>query len=94
MTDPMTAILYITSDHQHMEELKLAIHFREVAEAPAHEQHVLAMHKHGNKLGGLPALFWFSIGFLILVFHLFLFKLIWQEYCSANAPGQDKFRSR
>ena len=53
MTDPMTAILYITSDHQHMEELKLAIHFREVAEAPAHEQHVLAMHKHGNKLGGL-----------------------------------------
>jgi hypothetical protein len=48
------------------------------------------MHKHGSKLGGLPAIFWFSLGFLILVFHLFLFKLIWQEYCA----GQDKFRSR
>ena len=32
MTDPMTSILYITSDHQHMQELKLAIHFKEVAE--------------------------------------------------------------
>ncbi len=32
LTDPITAILYITSDHQHMEELKLAIHYKEVAE--------------------------------------------------------------
>ncbi len=68
--------------------------FMSLLSAPAHEHHVLAMHRHGNKLGGLPALFWFSIGFLILVFHLFLFKLIWQEYCAAGAPGQDRFRSR
>lgn len=32
LTDPVTAILYITSDHQHMEELKDAIHFKQVAE--------------------------------------------------------------
>ncbi len=58
--------------------------------APAHEHHVIALHKHGNKLGGLPTIFWFSVGFLILVFHIFLFKLIWQEYCAGN----DRFRSR
>jgi hypothetical protein len=58
--------------------------------APAHEHHVIALHRHGNKLGGLPTIFWFSVGFLILIFHLFLFKLIWQEYCA----GQDKFRTR
>eukprot|EP00095_Tigriopus_kingsejongensis_P001072 snap_masked-scaffold1123_size61443-processed-gene-0.0 protein:Tk01072 transcript:snap_masked-scaffold1123_size61443-processed-gene-0.0-mRNA-1 annotation:"AGAP010005-PA" len=90
LTDPITAILYITSDHLHMEELKETIHVKEVVEAPAHEHHVIALHRHGNKLGGLPAIFWFSIGFLILVFHVFLFKLIWQEYCA----GQDKFRAR
>ena len=60
--------------------------------APAHEHHVIALHKHGNKLGGLPAIFWFSIGFLILVFHIFLFKLIWQEYCASTS--QEKFRTR
>ncbi|XP_059099227.1 uncharacterized protein KIAA2013 homolog isoform X1 [Tigriopus californicus] len=90
LTDPITAILYITSDHQHMEELKEAIHVKEVVEAPAHEHHVIALHRHGNKLGGLPGIFWFSIGFLILAFHMFLFKLIWQEYCA----GQDRFRTR
>jgi len=109
LTDPVTAVLYITSDYQHMQELKHTIHVKEVVDgilktlnfigknpsnfiflAPAHEHHVIALHKHGNKLGGLPAIFWFSIGFLIFVFHVFLFKLIWQEYCG----GQDRFRSR
>jgi len=90
LTDPVTAILYITSDYQHMQELKHTIHVKEVIDAPAHEHHVIALHKHGNKLGGLPAIFWFSIGFLILVFHLFLFKLIWQEYCAGN----DRYRAR
>ena len=51
---------------------------------------MIALHRHGNKLGGLPAIFWFSIGMLIMVFHIFLFKLIWQEYCAS----MDKYRSR
>ena len=58
--------------------------------APAHEHHVIALHLHGNKLGGLPTIFWLSIGMLILVFHIFLFKLIWQEYCASV----DKYRAR
>lgn len=48
--------------------------------APAHDHQVMALHKHGHQLGGLPTLFWVSICFLIIVFHLFLFKLILTEY--------------
>lgn len=90
LTEPLTAILYITSDFQHIIELKDIIHVKEIAEAPAHEHHILALHRHGHQLGGLPALFWVSIVFLIVVFHLFLAKLIYNEYCG----NQDKSRGR
>jgi len=90
LTDPVTAILYITADHEHMIDLKHTIHVKEVVEAPAHEPHVLQLHRSGNRLGGLPAIFWFSIAALILVFHLFLFKLIYNEYCG----GPEKHRIR
>lgn len=91
LTDPVTAILYITYDKQHMEELRHTIHLKEIVEAPAHEHHVIALHKHGHHLGGLPTLFWVSICFLIVTFHLFLFKLIYNEYCGQQ---QDKYRTR
>lgn len=91
LTDPITSVLYITSDHQHMQELKHAIHVKEINEAPAHEHHVIALHKHGHHFGGLPTIFWVSIAVLIIVFHLFLFKLIYNEYCQS----QDRYaRSR
>jgi len=54
------------------------------AAAPAHEHHVMVLHKHGHHFGGLPMLFWGTIGLLITVFHLFLFKLIYNEYCSGS----------
>ena len=56
--------------------------------APAHEHHVMAMHRHGHHLGGLPVLFWGSLGTLIVIFHLFLFKMVYNEYC---AGGQDHY---
>ncbi|PVD33839.1 hypothetical protein C0Q70_05100 [Pomacea canaliculata] len=90
LTEPLTGILYITADKQHMEELKHAIHVKEIAEAPAHEHHIIALHKHGHHFGGLPTFFWVSIAFLITVFHLFLFKLVYNEYCQ----GQDRYRGR
>ena len=58
--------------------------------APAHEHHVIALHRHGHHYGGLPTLFWVSIGILIFIFHLFLFKLIFNEYCNY---GDNKYRS-
>ncbi|XP_064635163.1 uncharacterized protein KIAA2013 homolog isoform X2 [Lineus longissimus] len=86
-TDPITAILYITSDKVHMEELKHAIHVKEIVEAPAHEHHVLALHRHGHEYGGLPMLFWAAIAFLVIIFHLFLFKIIYTEYCLGEVPN-------
>ncbi|CAB3382785.1 Hypothetical predicted protein [Cloeon dipterum] len=90
LTEPLTSILYITYDKQHMEELRHTIHVQEINEAPAHEHHIIALHKHGHHLGGLPTLFWVSICFLILVFHMFLIKLIYNEYCGP----QDRYRVR
>ncbi|XP_037808027.1 uncharacterized protein KIAA2013 homolog [Lucilia sericata] len=90
LTEPLTAILYITEDKQHMVELHDALHVKEVAEAPAHEQHVIALHKHGHQLGGLPTLFWVSVCAIIIVFHIFLCKLIIKEYCEPS----DKIRYR
>ena len=94
LTDPRTAVLYITSDKQHMEDLKHTIHVYEVAEAPAHEHHVIALHKHGNHLGGLPTFFWATFSLLIILFHLFLFKLIYNEYCSGVQPEIKTTRTR
>jgi hypothetical protein len=88
LTDPVTPILYITADKQHMEQLKHTIHVRQIIEAPPHEQHVMVLHKHGHNFGGLPMLFWGTIGLLIFVFHLFLFKLIYNEYCSGSESSQ------
>ncbi|EDW78086.1 uncharacterized protein Dwil_GK24196 [Drosophila willistoni] len=90
LTEPLTAILYITEDKQHMEDLHHAIHVKEVVEAPAHEQHLIALHKHGHQLGGLPTLFWVSVCAIIIVFHIFLCKLIIKEYCEPS----DKLRYR
>lgn len=60
--------------------------------APPHEHHVIAMHRHGHHLGGLPLIFWVSLGFLILIFHLFLAKLIYNEYCVS--PQERYVRTR
>ncbi|XP_012277078.1 uncharacterized protein KIAA2013 homolog [Orussus abietinus] len=90
LTKPLTAILYITSDQQHMQDLRNALHVHAVDEAPAHDHLVMALHKHGHQLGGLPTFFWVSICFLIIVFHLFLCKLIFTEYCD----HQDRQRVR
>ncbi|OUC48409.1 hypothetical protein D917_06170, partial [Trichinella nativa] len=78
-TVPATPILYVTDQREHIERLKMSIHVREVANAPAHEHHIIALHKHGHRLGGLPPAFWFSLGVLLILFHLFLFKLIYND---------------
>lgn len=84
LTEPITPILYITFDKDHIEELKHTIHVKEIQLAPAHEHHVIAMHKHGHKWGGLPTIFWLTIIALIVIFHLFLIKLVINEYCGGD----------
>ncbi|CAG2102542.1 unnamed protein product [Medioppia subpectinata] len=94
MTEPLTAILYITPDEQHIKELKHTIHVKEIAEAPAHEHEVLAVHRFGTSYGGLPTIFWILIVFLIVIFHIFLAKLIYNEYCGASATAVPYERHR
>ncbi|CAL8084500.1 unnamed protein product [Orchesella dallaii] len=91
LTDPVTSILYITSDRKHVEELRLSIHVKEVFEAPAHETHVISMHKHGSGYGAMSTMFWVGLSLLIILFHLFLFHLVYTEYFS---PSPDKYRTR
>lgn len=97
LTDPLTPILYVTDDQKHVQELRHSIHVKEIVEAPPHEHHVMAMHKHGHRLGGLPAIFWVALVLLLVSFHLFLFKLIYNEYCrddgasSLTAPSRGAY---
>ena len=97
LTEPLTAILYITSDHGHISELKHTIHVKEISLAPAHEQHVIALHKHGhNQVGTFTALFWALVVFLIVLFHIFLARIIYAEYLAGNlsaSGGYDKLKS-
>uniref|UniRef100_U5EX05 Putative conserved plasma membrane protein n=1 Tax=Corethrella appendiculata TaxID=1370023 RepID=U5EX05_9DIPT len=90
LTEPLTSILYITSDKKHIEDLRNTLHVREIVEAPAHEHHLIALHKHGHHLGGLPTFFWVSICAIIIVFHIFLCKLIVKEYC--EPPDKMRYR--
>lgn len=84
LTQPLTSLLYITPDRQHIRELKHSIHVKEIGEAPAHEHHTIALHRYGHTLGGLPTFFWLSIFVLIVVFHIFLGKMIYNEYFNPN----------
>lgn len=84
LTEPLTPLLYITSDKEHIGELKHSIHVKEISEAPAHEHHTIALHQYGHSLGGLPTFFWIAIIILIIVFHLFLGKLIYNEYFNSS----------
>jgi len=90
LTEPLTSVLYITSDKQHMEDLRHAIHVKEIIEAPPHETHLIFLHKHGSNLGGLPTFFWIAICAIIVIFHVFLCKLIVKEYC--DPPELKRYR--
>ncbi|CAF0868101.1 unnamed protein product [Adineta ricciae] len=79
MTNPATAILYITEDLEYMTQLKDTLHVKEVEIAPPHAHDILALHRHGHKLGGLPVIFWIALAFLIVIFHLFLLKIVLNE---------------
>ena len=82
ITSPRTALLYVTDVAEHLRELKEAIHVQEVAMAPAHAHDVLQRHVLGESHGfaGLPTPFWIVVIFLVLLFHLFLCKLIYSEF--------------
>lgn len=76
VTQPITPLLYISTDLRHLQDLRHTLHLKAIL---AHEEHM------ANRYPGLPFLFWFSVASLIALFHLFLFKLIYNEYCGPGA---------
>ncbi|PIO72248.1 hypothetical protein TELCIR_05829 [Teladorsagia circumcincta] len=63
--------------------------------APAHESELLALHRHGSAMGGLPAWFWFILVILLIAFHAFLAKLLWSEWRKGDmTPYNPYLRSR
>ncbi|XP_022075766.1 uncharacterized protein KIAA2013 homolog [Acanthochromis polyacanthus] len=83
VTQPITPLLYISTDLQHLQDLHHTLHLKGIL---AHEEHMAIRYP------GLPFLFWFSVASLITLFHLFLFKLIYNEYCGPGA--KPLFRSK
>ncbi|XP_068453222.1 uncharacterized protein KIAA2013 homolog [Clinocottus analis] len=83
VTQPITPLLYISIDLRHLQDLRHTLHLKSIL---AHEEHM------ANRYPGLPFLFWFSVASLITLFHLFLFKLIYNEYCGPGA--KPLFRSK
>ncbi|XP_049847280.1 uncharacterized protein KIAA2013 homolog [Schistocerca gregaria] len=83
LTEPLTAILYITYDKQHMEDLRHAIHVKNVEEAPPLHSHIISLHKHGHHLG-FSTMFWVFIALGITTFHIFVFRLIYNELFHRN----------
>ncbi|KAM9701186.1 LOW QUALITY PROTEIN: uncharacterized protein KIAA2013 homolog [Menidia menidia] len=83
VTQPITPLLYISTELQHLQELRHTLHLRAIL---PHQEHMAARDP------GLPFLFWFSVASLITLFHLFLFKLIYNEYCGPGA--KPLFRSK
>ncbi|XP_050973213.1 uncharacterized protein KIAA2013 homolog isoform X3 [Labeo rohita] len=83
VTQPITPLLYISTDLTHLQDLRHTMHVKAIL---AHEDHM------AKQYPGLPFLFWFSVASLITLFHLFLFKLIYNEYCGPGA--KPLFRSK
>ncbi|KAM8927551.1 uncharacterized protein KIAA2013 homolog [Pelodytes ibericus] len=83
VTQPLTPLLYISTDLTHLQDLRHTLHLKEIL---AHEEHM------AKQYPGLPFIFWFSVASLITLFHLFLFKLIYNEYCGPGA--KPLFRSK
>ncbi|XP_045154972.1 uncharacterized protein KIAA2013 homolog isoform X2 [Echinops telfairi] len=83
VTQPITPLLYISTDLMHLQDLRHTLHLKAIL---AHDEHM------AQQDPGLPFLFWFSVASLITLFHLFLFKLIYNEYCGPGA--KPFFRSK
>lgn len=88
LTNPITAILYISDDKVHINELKHALHVQEVDIAPPQDVNSIAIHKHGHHMAGFATLFWTIFVILIIIFHLFLIKLVYRELCSGETVNQ------
>lgn len=62
-------------------------------DAPAPESHKIDLHKHGDSTG-LPMIFWVILIFILIVFHGFLFKILYTEWNNSSTISYSKFNKR
>jgi len=82
ITDPISPILYLSRDYNHLTELGSTLHLKGIID---HAEHLETQRKTSlearRKVGSL---IWISIVLIIILFHIFLFRLIINEYQQWN----------
>ncbi|CAL8101294.1 unnamed protein product [Calicophoron daubneyi] len=79
-TTPSSALMYFSTNNTH----KLVAYGRsfkptDIHPGPSPQHDLITLHRHGHAFGGLPWLFWITLGLLIILFHLFICKIIYNE---------------
>lgn len=93
-TAPPTALLYFgTRDDTTLSKYGRLRQYSDIHPGPHPNHDVITLHRHGHAFGGLPWLFWISLGLLITLFHLFFCKIIYNELWRDNAKttGQENW---
>ena len=82
ITDPITPILYASKNKQHLAELSNTLHVRNIVN---HADHLENKRKSSiNQRKRVGATLWVSIIAVIVLFHVFLIRLIITEYQQWN----------
>lgn len=88
-TEPSTPFLYISHSKEHLISLRKIIHInksKRLDEIPPKSESGKGEPFH------IPVFFWIAIFSMIILFHMFLIKLIYNEYCS-DRPGASRIIS-
>ncbi|TPP62624.1 hypothetical protein FGIG_06456 [Fasciola gigantica] len=92
-TAPPTALLYFgTSDATMLMKYGQLRRYSSLHPGPHPDHDVITLHRHGHAFGGLPWLFWISLGLLITLFHLFFCKIIYNELWKDNVVNEENWR--
>ncbi|KAF6768614.1 hypothetical protein AHF37_03259 [Paragonimus kellicotti] len=80
VTVPPSALMYFGTQHAgKLKTLTESHKYESVRPGPNPDHDLITLHKHGHAFGGLPWLFWISLGLMITLFHLFFCKIIYNE---------------
>lgn len=93
VTKPATPILFISNRKTYLELLPRTLHVMEVIDAPAHQLHIIEAHKHGENKG-LSTFFWVTLIVLIVLFHLFLLKILIAEWKNSGMQSYSKLNKK
>ncbi|KAL3315102.1 hypothetical protein Ciccas_006269 [Cichlidogyrus casuarinus] len=85
-TNPPSALMHLSTDEKSLVDFKRSQHHNDVqmAEGPRHD--LISVHLHGHMLRGLPMFFWITLGFLVVVFHLFICRIVYAELWKGGGP--------